>query len=1196
MNRKPLEAYARKARRDFIAAVTGRAAFYGLIANNIESVVEQGDVTMIGAHAFPRNVADPRKRLEERIRWDGFEQVMEAIAYTWFNRFAAIRYMELHGYLDHGYRVLTHPEGRPYPEILEHAADVDLPGLDREKAVELKLDGSKDEELYRLLLKAQCNALHQAMPFLFERIGDETELLLPANLLHTDSLIHQMVESISESAWRRIEIIGWLYQFYISEKKDQVIGNVVASEDIPAATQLFTPNWIVKYLVQNSLGAQWLATYPDSQLSEKMEYNIEPAEQTDEVKAQLAAITPGTLNPEALTLIDPASGSGHILVEAYDLFKAIYLERGYRQRDVAQLILEKSLFGLDIDGRAAQLTGFALMMKGRADDRRLFERGVKLNVMALLDSKGFDAERLAQCVNLPDYGLTDSDLTELKRLFEHASTFGSLIQVPEGLAAELPALKQLSESTSQDLFVSDALKRLGLLVRQAEMLAAQYDAVVANPPYMGSKFHTPVLKKFLKDHYKGYEKDMFSAFIDRDLAFSKPHGRLGFMSPFVWMFISSHEHMRTRLVDEETITSLIQLEYSGFEGATVPICTFTLQKGHVASQKGCFIRLSDFRGSDSQAPRTLEAIRNRDCDWFFEATQDEFKKIPGSPVAYWVSDEIRACYTRGQPLKNVAQAKLGMRTGDNEKWLRRWHEVSSAEMGISASNRDDAKSSGRKWFPYNKGGEFRRWYGNNNFLILWENDGHAIKEETLRKYPQLSWNNLGWKITNESDFFKPSLTWSFVSSSYFGVRASLGGALFDVGGSSAFPTRERYYHVAGFLCSKLAFEFLKLSNPTLNFQVVNVNGLPWEEVHSDQLEPVAKSLIEISKSDWDSNEYSWDFESLPILTASSEPAPTLKSSYTIWITQNRKAIAEMKRLEEENNRLFIDAYGLQGELTPDVPIEQITLTVNPAYRYGGKLTEEEQWTYFRRDTMKELVSYAIGCMMGRYSLDAPGLIYAHSGGKGFDPSRYTTFPADPDGIVPLTDADWFEDDAAHRLIGFISVAWDAAHLEDNLAFLAENLSTKKNEPSREALRRYLCDRFFKDHLQTYKKRPIYWLFSSGKQKAFQCLVCLHRYNKGTLARMRTEYVIPLQGMMASRARQLKEDIAAAASTAHRKRLEKERAALVEQQPELREFDEKLRHYADQRIGLDLDDGVKVNYGKFGDLLAEVKAVTGAKAN
>ena len=728
MNRNTLEAYAQKARRDFIAAVTGRAAFYGLTAKTIEPVVEQGDVTIIGAHAFPRNVAAPRKRLEERIQQDGFEQVMEAIAYTWFNRFAAIRYMELHGYLDHGYRVLSHPEGRPYPEILEHAADVDLPNFDREKAVELKLDGSKDEELYRLLLKAQCNALHQAMPFLFERIGDETELLLPANLLHTDSLIHRMVESIDESAWGQIEIIGWLYQFYISEKKDQVIGNVVASEDIPAATQLFTPNWIVKYLVQNSLGAQWLATYPHSQLSGKMEYYIKPAEQTDEVKVQLAAITPGTLNPEALTLIDPASGSGHILVEAYDLFKAIYLERGYRQRDVAQLILEKNLFGLDIDGRAAQLTGFALMMKGRANDRRLFERGVELNVMSLVDSKGFDAERLAQSVKLATYGLTASDLTELKRLFEHASTFGSLIQVPEGLAAKLPPLKQLSEATSQDLFVSDALTHLAVLVRQAERLTAQYDAVVANPPYMGSKFHTPSLKKFLRDHYKGYEKDMFSAFIDRDLAFSKPHGRLGFMSPFVWMFISSHERMRTRLIDEETITSLIQLEYSGFEGATVPICTFMLQKGHVASQKGCFIRLSDFRGSDSQAPRTLEAIQNRDCGWFFEAAQDEFKEIPGSPVAYWVSERIREVFNENPGFEVVAPTRKGMVTARNHLYVRGWHEVSVDKSGFDKlEGRAVAKASKLKWFSYLKGGGYRKWFGNKSDVVNWENDGNIGK-------------------------------------------------------------------------------------------------------------------------------------------------------------------------------------------------------------------------------------------------------------------------------------------------------------------------------------------------------------------------------------------------------------------------------------------------------------------------------------
>ena len=1120
---------------------------------------------------------------------------MEAMAYTWFNRFAAIRYMELHGYLEHGYRVLSHPEGQPYPEILDHAAEADLPGLDREKAVELKLDGGKDEELYRLLLLAQCNALHEAMPFLFERIGDETELLLPANLLHTDSLIRQMVEGIDESAWEQIEIIGWLYQFYISEKKGQVIGKVVASEDIPAATQLFTPNWIVKYLVQNSLGAQWLATYPHSSIRGRMDYYIEPAEQTDEVNARLAAITPGNLDPEALTLIDPACGSGHILVEAYELFRAIYLERGYRRRDAARLILEKNLFGLDIDGRAAQLTSFALMMKGRADDRRLFERGVKLNVMALVDSTGFDADGLAHSVKLSSYGLAAGDLTELKLLFEHAATFGSLIQVPEALAAKLPALKRLSEKTSHDLFVEDTLKHLALLVRQAEMLAGRYDAVVANPPYMGSKFHIPILKKFLKDHYKGYEKDVFSAFIDRDLAFSKPHGRLGFMSPFVWMFISSHEHLRKRLIDKETITSLVQLEYSGFEGATVPICTFTLQKGHVASQKGCFIRLSDFRGSDSQAPRTLEAIQNRDCGWFFEAAQDEFKKIPGSPVAYWVTERLREVYEKGTLLGKIVDAKQGLATADNDQFLRRWHEVDHERCSYDSNSRDAAAQSGKKWFPYNKGGAFKKWYGNQDYMVNWEHDGRAI-----RAFGTENGGRARSRAQNTEFYFQESLTWSDVTSGPPSFRLNDSGGIHDVKGMSVFSFRgvERLL-LAGYCNTLIVRAIARATNPTLSFQIGNFVNIPFIEVVGGNLSlEVTKNvdrLVRTTVIDWNVFERSWDFESLPILMESSDTILTIESSYSTWIAQNRETIAAMRRLEEENNRLFIDAYGLQDELTPDVPIEQITLTVNPACRYGGDLTEEEQWTRFRRDTMAELVSYAIGCMMGRYSLDAPGLIYAQSGGTGFDPGRYARFPADPDGIVPLADGEWFDDDAAHRLIEFVSVAWGAARLEDNLAFLAGNLHPKKNESSRDTLRRYLCDSFFKDHLQTYKKRPIYWLFSSGKQKVFQCLVYLHRYNEGTLARMRTEYVIPLQGMMASRVRRLERDIDAAASTAHRRRLEKERAILVQQQSELREFDEKLRHYADQRISLDLDDGVKVNYGKFGDLLAEVKAVAGAKA-
>ena len=1198
MNRNKLESYAPEARRGFIQAVTDRAALYGFTAKMTEPMTEQGDVVIIAGRAFPKSVAETRKKLADRIKNQGFEQTIEAMAYTWFNRLVAIRYMELHGYLEHGYRVLSHPDGHARPEIVEHAEHVDLPGLDREKVIELKLDGTKEEELYRLLLLGQCHALHQAMPFLFEYIEDETELLLPDSLTKTDSLIRRLVEGIDESDWEQIEIIGWLYQFYISQKKDQVIGKVVKSEDIPAATQLFTPNWIVKYMVQNSLGAQWLATYPQSPLKGQMEYYIEPAEQTDEVNAQLAAITPSQLNPEELTLIDPASGSGHILVEAYELFKAIYLERGYRQRDVPQLILEKNLFGLDIDERAAQLTGFALMMKGRADDRRLFERGVKLNVMALVDSAGFDAERLAKGVELGHYGLKPGDLSELKRLFEHATTFGSLIQVPEGLAEKLPALKQLSEVSSQDLFVSDALKRLGPLVQQAQLLAAQYDAVVANPPYMGGKYHNSLLKEFLKAHFKEYKSNLFSAFVFRHLLLTKSNGSNAYVTPFEWLSISSFEALRSYILGRYSIGSLVKPSFTSFfDSAIVSLVTFVIEK-RSSALRGTFFDLGRLTSSDSQARILKTGIETQSCTYKYISASSDFMKVPGSPVAFWASDRIREVFSKGEQLKEVAPAKLGMRTGDNDRWLRRWYEVPSTEMNTSAGSREDAKASGKKWFPYNKGGQFRRWFGNNEFLIFWADDGHEIKKETLSKYPELSWDNLGWKITSETDFFKPSLTWSFVSASYFGVRHSEKGAIFDVGGSSAFPEPGDHLWLAGFLCSKQVFLLLRMLNPTVNFQVANVAALPVLRkkivVHKSLIDRLVRQLIVHSKQDWNAYERSWDFQTIPLLAASTDPTLTLESSYTAWITQNRDTIGEMKRLEEENNRLFIDAYGLAEELTPDVPIEQITLTVNPAYRYGGKLPEEEQWTRFRQDTMEELVSYAIGCMMGRYSLDAPGLIYAHSGNEGFDPSRYTTFPADDDGIVPLTDFHWFDDDASGRFERFIATVRPAEHLEENLRFVAESFGPKKGESSRNTIRGYLAANFFKHHLQTYKKRPIYWLFSSGKQRGFQALVYLHRYNEGTLSRMRTEYVVDLLGKIPARIDHLTDDIERATSSQHRKRLEKEKSTLTKQLAEVQAYDEKLRHYADQRITLDLDDGVKVNYGKFGDLLAEVKAVTGKK--
>jgi type II restriction/modification system DNA methylase subunit YeeA len=790
-------------------------------------------------------------------------------------------------------------------------------------------------------------------------------------------------------------------------------------------------------------------------------------------------------------------------------------------------------------------------------------------------------------VKLANYGLRLGDLTGLKGVFEHATTFGSLIQVPEGLAAKLTALKQLSEVTSEDLFVSNALKQLGTLVQQAELLSGVYDTVAANPPYMGGKAMNPLLKKFAKDNFPKSKSDLFAASTERFLDYAKPTGFIGLMTPFTWMFLKSYQALRGVLLDDKTLHSLIQPEYHAFfESAYVPICTFVIQNCHATDYRASFIKLTDFYGAELQPQKTLEAITNPSCGWLYRAKPDEFRKIPTSPVAYWVSDRVREIFDSHPPLKTVAPTKQGLATGDNGRFLREWPEV-SLDRSCLHTSRFGSSDDQPRWFPCNKGGAFRKWYGNNRFLVNWEADGVEIKSFVdtsgkLRSRPQ-----------NQSFYFREGLTWSAISSSSLSMRYSPADHMFETKGAMCFPdSSATMFTVLGFANSKLVNLFLSATSPTLDFHEGPVGNLPYLSVSVSGAG--AKSAAGIAKSDWDAYERSWNFQTYPIPRDHSETLPNLEFRYFAWIAQNRETIDEMKRLEEENNRLFIDAYGLANELTPEVPIEQITLTVNPAYRYGGKLIEEEQWTRFRQDTMQELVSYAIGCMMGRYSLDEPGLIYAHSGNAGFDPSRYTTFPADDDGIVPLTDTGWFDDDASRRLVEFISVAWDAAYLEDNLTFLADNLSPKKNELSRGTLRRYLCDSFFRSHLQTYKKRPIYWLFSSGKHKAIQCLVYLHRYNEGTLARMRSEYVIPLQGKMAARIETLQGDVQVATSTAHRKRLEKELTKLKKQRVELIDFDEKLRHYADRRIALDLDDGVKVNYGKFGDLLAEVKNVTGKK--
>ncbi|QXC65385.1 BREX-1 system adenine-specific DNA-methyltransferase PglX [Klebsiella aerogenes] len=1211
MNTSNIKKYAPVARKQFRDAVMLKLTTLGIEADKkgnlqIAQATDLGDQVRYGQFSLDKALASRRERLVKRAEKQGYDVLVEHIAYTWFNRFCAIRYMELHGYLDHGFRMLSHPTLEGGFEVLDHVPEVaDALELDKARLVEMKLAGDRDEELYRELLLAQCHALHGAMPFLFEAVNDDIELVLPDNLTRTDSILRGLVDIIPEEDWEQVEVIGWLYQFYISEKKDDVIGKVVKSEDIPAATQLFTPNWIVQYLVQNSVGRQWLQTYPDSSLKGKMPYYIEPAEQTPEVQAQLAEITPSSIKPESIKVLDPACGSGHILTESYNVLKAIYEEHGYRTRDIPQLILENNIFGLDIDDRAAQLSGFAMLMLARQDDRRILGRGVRLNIVSLQESKLDIAElwtklNFHQQVQRGSMGdmftqgiaLANTDSAEYKllmrtmALFTSAKTLGSLIQVPHedeaGLKAFLDGLYRLE--VEGDIQQKEAAAELIPYIQQAWILAQRYDAVVANPPYMGGKFQAPDVKKYLKDKFSGYEKDLFSAFIVRNLELSKNGAQLGFMTPFVWMFISSYEELRLRLINEEVITSLVQLEYSGFEGATVPICTFTLQKGHIADYTGSYVRLSDFRGAVNQGPKTLEAINNHNCDWFFESKPDDFKKIPGSPIAYWVSLQVASVFDTAKQLKNVASIKQGMTTGNNEKYLRKWHEVNLCKFSAFC---------GRKWFPFNKGGQFRKYYGNHEYVVNYENSGRDLINDALSGIAP------GFRHDGKDYYYREGVTWSAISSSNFSTRLMPEGFVFGNAGPTAFSDRNNNLALLLLTNSKVANVYTKIFSPTLNFEIGDVAKLPVIDNLIDYIDTAKiETCVSIAKKDWDSYERSWDFVKNPLVEIGSS---SIKDDFSIFVKSNNDMSSELYQIENELNEKLCSIYHLTSEEL-NIPNYEVSLDANVLYRYGRKCLSDEIFSHLQSDTASELLSYTIGCMMGRYSLDREGLAYAHEGNKGYAElvaeGAYKTFPADEDGILPLMDSDWFDDDVTSRVKEFVRTVWGEEHLQENLDFIAESLclyaiKPKKGESSLDTIRRYLSTQFWKDHMKMYKKRPIYWLFSSGKEKAFECLVYLHRYNEGTLSRMRTEYVVPLLARYQGNIDLVNDQLKNAESGAATTRLKKELDGLTKKFNELRNFDDRLRHYADRRITIDLDDGVKVNYGKFGDLLADVKAITGS---
>ncbi|ENL1186856.1 BREX-1 system adenine-specific DNA-methyltransferase PglX [Vibrio vulnificus] len=1241
MNTNELKKYAPKARLAFMEAVTKRAAFLGLYADRIAEMTTDGDSAVIEGRVFTRQQGQQRAQLVKRIEAlgtnngkfvlkDGFNQFINETAFTWFNRLTAIRYMEVNEYLDHGYRVLSNGENAQFGEgfeILGSAADVanDL-GLDKESIIDMVLDGNKEEELYRTILLGQCHQLSEAMPFMFEALDDATELLLPDNLTKTDSILKDLVNDIPEDNWQEIEVIGWLYQFYISEHKDAVIGKVVKREDIPAATQLFTPNWIVKYLVQNSLGRQWLATYPDSELKGKMEYYITPAEQSDDVIEQLKAITPTSIDPEEIKVLDPACGSGHILVEVYEVLREIYLERGYRQREIPELILTKNIYGLDIDDRAAQMAAFAVMMKAREDDKRIFSRDIKLNIHSIQSTENLNINQLWTDLDLDGNQQAGSmgdlfaepqlDINEVsaenkvyldllryvKEQFIDAKNLGSLIEVDSKNLEPLATLQEklADKAHGNEPTAKEAAKVILPIIEQSIVLANKYDAVVANPPYMGGGAMNGELKKYAKENYKDSSTDLFSIYIEKCIYFGKTSSQISLVTPYVWMFINSYEKLRSKLITKNTLTSLIQLEYNAFAPACIPVAAYSFSKQHIPSYTGSYIKLSEFKGHENQAPKTLEAINSSNCSWFYNSIPDNFNKIPGTPIAYWSPTSLYRVFDECKAMNSFSAPKTGMRTGDNNQYLRVWHEV---DIDTSMCLVDDSRGyqDTYKWVPYQKGGSYRKWYGNIHLLVNWKNNGIEIKENTLKNYPQLSWENMSWKISNEKDYFKPSVSWSDVTSSDISARYNDAGSIFDTTGPcfTEFENINATYILA-YMNSKFCNDLVQLINPTLHFTIGDAKKIPipekFDALNLKNISELTKQAIEISKLDWNLFERSWMFSGSPLINLSENSINEAISAY------NKKAISLYKALNEIEVKLNvcieeslgIDDAGSQLEISP----KKISLTSNPYYRYSSDVVNESRWV---SDTTKELLSHVIGYYMGRYSLDRQGLVYAHSGNNGFKElvaeGAYNTFPADDDGIVPLADEEWlFDDDATTRFREFVKKVWGEEHLSENLDFVAQSLcldaiKPKKGESSMDTIRRYFSTQFFKDHLKTYKKRPIYWLFSSGKEKAFECLVYLHRYNESTLSRMRTEYVTPLMGKLESR-KSILEDSKATASGAELRAIDKELKTIDKKQAELVKFDEELKHLAEMKISIDLDDGVKVNYGKFGNLLADVKAIHG----
>lgn len=1169
MDKNAIKKYAVWARNELIARVTQKAEQYEIT----EKKITPADADSIGGRVLTDVEKKQRQALIAKINQDGFGQVMEEVAYTWFNRFTALRFMEVNNYLPSHTRVFTNEQGDFKPQILADAIQLDLDGLNMDVVYELK-NANKSEELYKYLLITQCNALSNILPGMFQKIEDYTELLLPDYLLREGSVIEQMISMIPESDFNvdtedgQIEIIGWLYQYYISERHEEVVdplhGKVVKKEEVPAATQLFTTDWVVRYLIDNSVGRYWVERNPNSKVADELNFYV------DNKDGRMNAVDEKVI-PQDVTTFDPCVGSGHFLIYAFDVLMKIYEEYGYTARDAAAEIVKNNLYGLDIDGRAAQLAYFSVMMKARQYDRRFFSRGIQPNVYEITESNNVDSLSVDYFCN-GDSELK-KDIKVILDTFIDAKEYGSILQIP---SVNFDRIDTRFEQLSGEISMYNAylLGDFYTLIKTAKVMSGKYAVVATNPPYFNK--YDAKLKTYITENYKKYAGDLFSVFMNRNFGFCKENGYSGFMTPFVWMFIKKYEDTRHDLISSRRMVTLIQFEYSAYEEATVPICSFVLANDK-RDIPGMYFKLSAFKGGmDKQRIKIEEALKDLSkCNYFYTIDQKEFSNIPSEPFAFWANDTIIAAFSSSGSLGDYALARNGMKTGDNDTFLRIWWEVAKNKLKTDCRNYHDAEDSKAKWFPYNKGGEYRKWYGNNDFIVNWENLGDRIFNHAKEDGRHVQDYPLELK-------FVPTLSWSLITSAKPAFRYKEGN-LSDIAGMSLFTERNNIIRYLGLLNSCVSLDILQMLAPTINFQAGDIARIPVIEKmnDNDRIPELVEDNIQISKADWDAFETSWDFKSHPLAPMSLERQEQLsagmnaearKKSVTLlserykhWEQECEYRFSELQKNEEELNRIFIDIYGLQDELSSDV--EDRDVTVRKAD--------------LQRD-IRSLISYAVGCMFGRYSLDESGLAYA---GGSWETSKYITFKPDKDAIIPICDDEYFDDDIVGRFVEFIETVYGKETLEENLRFIADALGGKGT--SRDVIRNYFINDFYADHIKTYQKRPIYWLFDSGKKNGFKCLVYMHRYQSDTIARIRTDYVHEQQSRYRTAIADLEQRINGS-STSERVKLNKQLSTLQAQSDEIRKYEEKIHHLADQMISIDLDDGVKHNYELFKDVLAKIK--------